>query len=264
MTLLRSASLAAALVVASSVASAAVIVIDPMTLEFPPNPCFPVTNPRVIAWGTYCDAPSCPPGVPVPAPDPCEVAMQSGFLAPLGGTSRFSAVGGSAAASYAHVVPGGTRMECVTEGGEYSAIYVAYGDHDSYQWSTDLLAIGVQAVRAVVSGDVTPAKPLYLEVMLSTGDVNTLHSSNSVLQIDAPGTYDFPIASFQGWPAGSPAADLHDVNLIDFLLSDCYDQGCVGSGFPARSYSLGALSILTDATTKSQRTSWGKLKQIYR
>jgi hypothetical protein len=265
MTVLRSAAFATALLVASSVASAAVIVIDPMTLEFPTNPCFPVTNPRVLAYTSYCDAPSCPPGVPVPAPEPCNVTDQPITLPTLGATSRRAVVGGASSVNTARVIPGDARMECVTEGGEYSALYVAYGDYFGRTWSVDLPALGLQSIRTVVSGDITAEHPVYLEIMLLTdlgNDVSLL--SNSWIQIDAPGTYDFPLSSFQGWPAGYPAADLHHIDLIDFLLSDCYDQNCVGTDFPARSYSLGPISMITDAATKTQRSTWAKLKQIYR
>lgn len=99
---LRSAALAAVLLTASLPAFAAVIVVDAMSLELPVNPCFPVTNPRVVAWGDYCDAPSCPPGIPIPTGYSCYYVGELGLTTGLGESARNVAVNGGGASHRMH------------------------------------------------------------------------------------------------------------------------------------------------------------------
>ncbi|MEQ1832038.1 MAG: hypothetical protein ABL977_03200 [Candidatus Eisenbacteria bacterium] len=130
---------------------AGVVVIDPMTVEFLPNDCLPVTTPRVATWGAWCDAPSCPPGAVTPDTD-CQAGDQPAFGSDLIGPARTTQVWGREFSTSVSVSVDASaqRMVWVTSGGFAASLSVMYADSEHDAWDGDFAALGATAVEAVL------------------------------------------------------------------------------------------------------------------
>jgi hypothetical protein len=242
-----------------------VLVLDPMTLEFPVSDCFPVTSPRVIAYGPYCDAAGCPPGTPVDVVG-CSSTFQDGFtteLTPLvlGRFGAVSAFGGTSV--HARVVPGESRIEIVTGGGGSSNFDI---DYDPNGATMDLQALAPDAFVFEITGDVTPQQPLFLTMWIES-DLTTspVHQEVGAATVTRPGTVEIPWTSFTIPPGGPGPVDRHHVGYMYLSIYDCEFPACeTGTDFPARAYGLGPIHLRTLGPTPTARRTWGEVKRIYR
>ena len=266
----RSAALVLMLVACAGPGLAGVVTFDPMTAELTPNDCLPVTTPRVATWGAWCDAPSCPPGTVSPETD-CQCGDQPSFGSELIGPYRTTYVWAPdySTSVHARIDPVAQRMVLVTSGGLPADLIVLYSDSDHDLWEGDLIALGAIAIEVVVDGDVSASNPLFLTIDIGTRSnlpgVGSGGQITSRVRLDSPGTYRFPFESFTQDPPEWPyPPDLHRVVLMLFSLSQCPDTICDGRGYPAASYSLGPITLITAEPTLTQRSSWSKVKQIYR
>lgn len=267
---IRFAAIVVCLLGTAEVARSGVVFIDPMTVELTPSDCLPVTRPRVATWGAWCDAPSCPPGTVTPDTD-CQCGDQEDFGSALAGPARTTQVWAFdfTTSVYAQVDPVARRMVCVTSGGLASDLTVMYSDAVHARWECDLVALGASAIDAVVDGDASPSNPLFLElwILSRSGIPHTAAGEvgKALVRIEAPGTYRIPFESLLGSsPDSANALDLRRVTDILFRLGQCPEVPCEQPGYPAATYSLGPLTLVTSEPTPTRRTSWGRVKQAYR
>jgi hypothetical protein len=138
---------------------------------------------------------------------------------------------------------------------------VRYGEGEVVDWT----ALAAEAIEVVVDGEASAEAPLFLDVSFGSPSPSgaTIYSGHGV-RIEAAGTYQLLLASFAPWPVGSPGADLHEVRYLNVLLGDCREENCVNTGYPARTYSLGPIRMITSGATSSRRATWSRLKQFYR
>lgn len=242
--------------------------LDGFTAAFPPNPCLPNSGDRVVFAGQFCDGAACPPDAWVTCGS-AEVA-QTNLPGVLNGTRRqvtmyelFNPASNlsariDAAARRLHVT-----FDATTEAGvmvDYGTPYDYTQDPDAL--NLDLLALGVESLRFDLEGDFSPAQPLFVAVeFLSDGPTAPRPSAYATVTVSQDGVVTIPLLAFQPRQPFS----MSDVDDIQLWFSQCtdYDNGCSGATYEPVHFSLGPIAFVQGVTPAS-RSSWGRLKSVYR
>jgi hypothetical protein len=250
-----------ALIALPTSTSAATLVLDSMTEAFDPNPCLPSTLQPVIFRGSFCDGATCPPGTLVSGCAGSELTtqfeltgiLQDGALSVVRQSKidNFDAWSGSASAQ---LRPEATRVDVSTTDPEGSIFYLRYG---SATWHLNLADLLATHVRVLVQGDISPSRSLYCTVQMIDRSAPFKYASSTVVATGA-GILSLPITGF--FTLGG--FDFTHVDDINFVFQDC-QFGC-STGVPAREYAVGPITIDAIEATSSTRTSWGRLKTLYR
>ncbi|MFN8587850.1 MAG: hypothetical protein U0704_08590 [Candidatus Eisenbacteria bacterium] len=266
----RPAALATALCLSlafASVASAGSIVLDPLTDELPPHPYLPVTQARILFLGAHCDGASCPPGDVIDdSPNTgstAQFSLPSLWQDPAQTLVRFTELSfdvdrwtGSAEAS---IDPVNHRLSATTSNdGNGFSLSQSFGPivgPDS--WKQDFNALGVEAVRLSVYGDLSPSRPVRCSVQLYDAE---LYMNYALLEVVAtqPGELVLPLGAF----TRSGDFDFSIVSGISII----YDSNLPSEqeGTP-RSFSVGPVSFDTnDHPVPANHTTWGRLKSGHR
>ena len=153
---------------------------------------------------------------------------------------------------------GGRAVVATSE--SFGASIAFYYDNDPGDpfWHVDLSS--AIALHMDLQGEISPARPLYMRVFLTSPPHLTEHVSEYSWVVTQPGEFDVPMASLV------PGAefDITNVQGINFDFEDCPPiTGCESPPGP-RSYSVGPISFVMDDGTPARRASWGQLKTIYR
>ena len=245
--------------VLASVASA--VVLDTFTDPLPANPCLPVTALPIVFYGAFiCDGSSCPPY----AYSSCawRTATQSGLTGVLSGKRRELNIYGAA---WGGLMKAEVRTELgvveVMNDGPYNhALYFLYGTR--YAEPDETLALdlsGLAGFRVPVSGTVSPSEPMELLVQLWGGPGDPRPNADALVPITASGDVLVPLSAFTTRYGFS----FSDVRGIEIGVGDCHDSECPEEPWPARSYTIGPITV--DALpTPVAGGSWGTLKTRYR
>jgi hypothetical protein len=254
------------LVLLSIPASALGLTLDSFTDPLPQNPCLPVSGQRVVFTGLYCDGVSCPPGSMVYCAE--NDVLQTGLAGALGGRRQTGVFNWVDETVHARIDPPTQTLLVGFEGTSESGVEVAYGTPgDPYPQpdalDLDLPGSGVESLRLVVGGDISPSKPLLVYVfLLSDGPVIPRPGATATRILDQPGIVTIPLADF----VPDPGFTLSDVDDIQVGFSNCldFDNGCSSETvYASQQFSLGPIEFVTNPTP-TQATSWGQIKAIYR
>ncbi len=244
-----------ALMLAPAPARPALVTFDAMTDAFPPNACLPNSGQRVIYVGPFCDGTTCPP-------DPMALASCAGgatpnqfFLPGVLAVVRRAEISGGPSAS-ARSLSAQSRIEVTTASPAFVATALHYGTAN-----LDLVALGAVAIRISLTGDISPAKPLWCLAQLAE-NTNPPGPAEARLEIaaTAPGDLVLPLAAFV---KDSPFA-FDGLDALVFTFRDCAVASCFGYSAPGRQYSIGPIRIETAGPTPARATTWGRIKTLYR
>lgn len=258
--------LLAALLLCSGTAHA--IVLESWTTPFPPSPCLPNTAQRVVFTGFLCDAPGCPPGVPIDShdgPQECANLDQAGIAGSFGGGRYASAYSNSNYAGTVTMRVDSPESRLVIASAEPAGYYVQIGwDHGAEGWNLDLGSIA--SIDFSMSGDITPERPVHVRVLLfcdvPPGTIGDAPWAERWLAVSAPGTLSVPLASLAVLGA---LFDVHSVDGIQLDFSNCAEFGedCSSASLP-QTFSIGALRLEPGQVTPTVHRSWGALKVHHR
>lgn len=253
---MRFVPLCLCLLVAAPPASAAtLLVLDSMTDAFPANPCLPVSHQPIVFLGTACDGASCPPGTVVSSS--CSGAQSTLQAAgpgmnPVVSIRQAGITGGWQARAW--VDPAMAQLHFEDVGPSFVSLYLAYSTTP-----LDLAAMGAVALRISFQGTISPSAPLWCIVQLAANGLPGHPSARVETQITSTGDFVLPFSAFV--PSGS--FDFHGINVITLDFRDCKASNCTGS-YPARPYSVGPISFVSDSPTDAVHRSWGSVKIAYR
>jgi hypothetical protein len=242
------------LLILAAPAPATAIVFDPLTSAFPPNSCLPLSGQPVIYVGSFCDGVACPPApLANPACDGGTTPAQVGLPGMLAVSRRAEITGGPTA--NARSSPGTGTILVTTSNPAFVAMELAYTTAD-----LDLVSLGATALRVRLSGDISPAKPLWCVAMIEDFE-SPIPYSYARLEIAATavGGLVLPLAAF----VQSAPFPYSGVNTLTLSFRDCPVASCTGS-YPGRVYSIGQIQIDTSGSTAAPGPTWGRLKAIYR
>jgi hypothetical protein len=225
--------------------AARAVTIDAFTDPFPPHPSLPVLAAPWLFVGTLCDGAACPPANLVS--QALDTADQSG----LGGV-----IGGKRAAqlqlyqdlAVARIDPVARRLYVHHAPDGRSTFELQYGK--TTYLNLDLVAAGATMIRF----DLTNSSPLERRVevglMIATrrGEPGEAVDTRWI-PVTADGPVTFPLADF------SPSLDWTDVDTIALAVS-CYL-------IMGQDWSVGPLAT-ESGPTPTGRTSWGRMKSLYR
>lgn len=261
------ASLPAALGLSLALTTAAMagsIVLDPLSQPLPANACLPSSQAPVLFLGARCDGASCPPGDVVTDCDGSPLAFQSGLTSlwqdPGLTLCRFTElirdVDTWSGTAEGVLDPVDHRISVTTSNdGDSFGLALSYGPQfvPDY-WHHDFNALGVEAVRVEVEGDVSPERPLWCFVLLNDSS-SPFDQAEIEFPITQPGTTDLPLGAF----TRTGAFDFSIVSGVSLLFESC-PGGCTQPG-AARSFAVGPVSFVTsDTPVPARHTTWGRLK----
>lgn len=242
--------------------------LDRFTSALPPNPCLPLSAQPVVFAGTFCDGAACPP-------DPwatCESAevTQVGLAGVLAGTQRhvrLFQLFNDANNLSVRIDPDAQRLHATFDAPTEAGLIVNYGspylsEPDPDALNLDLVSLGVESVCFELAGNFTPAQPLFVVVeLLSDAYTYPRPSGTAQLTVSQAGAAIIPLAAFQPQLGFSPS----DVDDIELWFSQCtsYETPCTGVAYDPVQFSLGPI-VFHQGVVPASRTSWGRLKTIYR
>lgn len=236
-------------------AIAGTVVLDSMTGRFPANPCLPVTQQPILFLGSVCDGADCPPGTLVSSGCPgAQSVMQFGpaGVHPAVVLRRAEITGGFQATAW--VDPGQALLHFEDVGASFLSFQLAYSTSP-----LDLTAMGANAIRVPLHGDISPGKPLWCRAQVVANNLPGHPEAVLLLAATQPGELVLPFALF---PAAQPSP-FTAVDAIVLTFSDCAPTSCTGTS-PARPCTIGAIRLDTDLPTAARARSWGGLKLVYR
>lgn len=239
-------------------ARATVLTLDAMTDLLPYNPCLQQPVP-VLFTGTWCEG-VCPPDVPTGWCNQGWSAIQSylpGVLQdPLSGYTwvRWTELHGVELdqPTWARVDPETRRLVVSiprSHGG--TGLYLRYGISD--EGAVDPVGAGAGAFGFVFEGDITPARPLMVNLILDARWGQCVAD----LSVTAPGPLIVPFSAI-------PCYGEFDFRALRRLEMTITENGGTFDWFDARRFSIGPITFEPTGATPAHRRSWGTLKTHYR
>jgi hypothetical protein len=237
--------------------AALAITLDAFTDAFPPIPCLPVSAQPIIFQGTVCDGTSCPP-------DPWSncwenLAQQTGLAGVLGGRREARVLAGSDVAS--RVRPELGVLEVTSAGPTNHLVHLTYGTRsgDPAQ-SLNLDLSAAIAVRIPLHGNVAAAEPMDLFIGLwGNGSQAGPPNADVTVNVTESGDLVVPLSAFTQRFGFSFA----EVWGVEVAVDDCNAESCPDEPYPARSYTLGPITI-DGGVVPTAASSWGSVKIRYR
>ena len=233
--------------------SAGTVVLDALTDLFPPSPCLPHSGQPVIYVGSFCDGATCPPDLLADPSCSGQTAIQFGLPGVLTPARRAEITGGPTA--NARSAAGPPRIDVQTETPAFVAMELSY-----LASNLDLVAMEALSIHVLLTGNISPAAPLWCLATLGDNDVPN-GDGYAQLEIAAtqPGDLVLPLSAF----AKHVAFDFSGLEFITLAFHDCNVASCTGS-YPGRQYAIGPIRIETGVPTTVSTRSWGQLKTRYR
>ena len=247
--------------------AAAALTIDNFSNPLPPNPCLPHSGAAVVFAGPYCDGASCPPDSWVTCAE--RSALQTRLPGVIGGRREVIVSEGTDAPLSARVDPASHSLHA-SFGGTYEAgLELDYGTPGAYTQdpdalNLDLVALGASGFEFTLEGGFSALQPVFVVIeLLADAPTSPRPSAQATLIVTSPGPVVVTLAEFVPGPV--PGFTMSDVDDIQILLSNCTNvDGCdSGASFTPFDVQLGPVSIASDPTPVA-KTSWGRLKAIYR
>lgn len=243
---------------------------DPYEQALPANPCLPVSQEPILFTGQHCDGPACPPGTLVDA-TVCWLASNSiNDRIELGGrmVDRITwlnadyDLSGKPYSITTRINPLSRKLELSSpEGSWRGEINITYDGGTG--WDVSPTAMGATEIRFRIEGAVSPERPLrYYLLLEDTGDgteesLEFMSTAEGVIQ--APGDVVIPLSDFKG----QYEFDLNGLDWIVFTLGT-YRNPETNQTSNGPDISIGPVRFETPGPVSARKTSWGKLKAIYR
>lgn len=257
---------------ATATAIAGTIPIDTFVDPLPPNPNLPQSGQRVLFIGPYCDAPACPPGyksyVGIDPPRYLE-AVQAGLTGVIAGAKRAVRLHNRGASGD---VPGSwlptsaafesqpARLEARFRYPNDFWLEFDYSGPGPGLWNFDAASLGVTAIRFRL--EVQGLPPWMVQWELGLDELEPYGGS-----FWRAGNWD---AAYGGVMEIS-LLDLGNSGLRLTSLDEIYLNFSICPEFCGQDptvqdcrIAISELVFVTDASTPSVSSSWGRLKSLYR
>jgi hypothetical protein len=243
----------------AAAARAGTVVLDPLTTPFVAPPCMTETGHWVMFTDRYCSG-TCPPDS-VLTSDACFTGIVANFgleLAITPGQSLFRMF-----QLLGDLPPGDdTSVEMLLDRHAFDVRDQAPGswhlllEWDSATWALDLAGRGATALRVPLSGDIGPARPVYVTAAFWNG----AKAAEVTVPATSPGDLVVPFAAI-----GLSIPVASGIDRIVLVFSDCpyWQEFPCAAEFAPRRYRIGAPSFDTDVITAVPRRTWGALKAAY-
>lgn len=220
--------------------------IDPLTTAFPPNPVLPLTQPRLLFVGTYCDGAACPPAANVT--QTLDSALQTGLPGVLGG-ARLANLELTYDGVVAQLDAGARRLSFTPPFDGEGLLQLRYGTAGKLH--TNLTADGSTGFVLDIESSASPAILRFVSCVVQVtshwgepGEASAIWSAAVV----SPGLMRLAFSNFAG---------------IDFTQVDELTFGFQETLAPGIPFTIGP--ITTDGgATPVRASSWGQIKRLYR
>lgn len=236
----------AVLSLAAGARAVAALTIDPMTTAFPPNVHLPATQPSLLFVGAMCDGAACPPGSVVT--QILDDVSQAGLPGVIGG-SRRADLQLMLAQVQSRLDPVARTLSFEPGSDGQGSLRLRYGTAGLLR--ADFTADGSTGIEFDLRGDMSPpgARTVATSLLIAShvgepGETSVIRSWTT----HNPGTVRFAFADY-------PGIDFRQVDVLVFQFHEILDHGLA--------FTIGPIATYSEATP-ARRSTWGRLKALYR